>query len=181
MSAFHPPSASVPAAIVVMGVSGSGKTTLASLLARRLDGEFIEGDALHTAGSVAKMAEGRPLDDEDRWPWLDRIGSSLQRATAAGGKAVVACSALKSSYRARLQGAVDVPVFFILLEAPLAELARRLESRRGHFMPASLLRSQLATLERPQGGERALLLDAALPPAQLCEASYRWLAAQVRQ
>jgi gluconokinase len=181
MSGFHPPCPSVPAAIVVMGVSGSGKSTLASRLAMRLDGEFIEGDALHAPASIAKMAAGQPLDDDDRWPWLDRIGSALQRAAVGGGKAVAACSALKSSYRARLQGAAGVPVFFILLEAPLAELARRLESRRGHFMPASLLDSQLATLERPQGSERALLLDAVQPPAQLCEASYRWLAAQVRQ
>lgn len=179
MTELHPSPPLASAAIVVMGLSGSGKSTLASLLATRLDAEFIEGDELHDPASIAKMAAGQPLDDADRWPWLDRVGSALHRATAAGGKAVAACSALKASYRARLQGAAGVPVYFILLEAPMEELLRRLAERRGHFMPASLLASQLATLELPQAGERALVLKAQAAPERLCEAACAGLATMI--
>jgi gluconokinase len=164
-----------PGAIIVMGVSGSGKSTLGELLATALACPFIEGDELHDARSVAKMRAGQPLDDEDRWPWLDRLGATLREATEANGMAVAACSALKHRYRERLSRAITAPTSFILLEADQAELARRLVNRSGHYMPASLLPSQLDALERPDDSERALILDASLPPPALCEASRAWL------
>ena len=154
-------------AIVVMGVSGSGKSTLAALLADRLGCPLIEGDEFHSAANVAKMAAGHPLDDADRWPWLDRVGQAVG-AAAQSGIAVAACSALKRRYRERLQAASDVPLLFVLLDTEADELARRLTQRAGHYMPASLLDSQLATLERPAPGERALTLDAARTPDALC-------------
>ncbi len=154
-------------AIVVMGVSGSGKSTLAALLADRLGCPLIEGDEFHSAANVAKMAAGHPLDDADRWPWLDRVGQAVG-AAAQRGIAVAACSALKRRYRERLQAASDVPLLFVLLDTEADELARRLTERAGHYMPASLLDSQLATLERPAPGERALTLDAARTPDALC-------------
>ncbi|HTQ37123.1 MAG TPA: gluconokinase [Steroidobacteraceae bacterium] len=164
-----------PAAVVVMGVSGSGKSTLAQRLALELDCPFIEGDALHDPASVAKMAAGVPLQDADRWPWLDRIGAALRECCEARGLAVAACSALRYAYRERLRRAIAAPAFFILLDAPHAELERRLRQRTGHFMPASLLDSQLATLERPSPGEHALALDAGQSPELLCRASREWL------
>ena len=164
-----------PGAIIVMGVSGSGKSTLGELLADALGCPFIEGDALHDPASIEKMRAGHPLGDEDRWPWLDRLGKALHDATAAHGVAVAACSALKFRYRERLTRAIAGPTSFILLETDRAELARRIGSRTGHYMPASLLESQLATLERPHEGEQALILDANLPPEILCRASRDWL------
>lgn len=162
-------------AAVVMGVSGSGKSTLGRLLAMRLACSFVEGDALHAPSSIAKMRAGQSLDDADRWPWLDRIGAALRAAVAADGAAVAACSALKFSYRERLRQALAAPLRFILLDAARDELARRLAGRPGHFMPASLLDSQLATLEQPRAGESVLVLDARLPPEALCEAGRDWL------
>jgi gluconokinase len=162
-------------AIVVMGVSGSGKSTLAALLAERLDCPLIEGDAFHSAANVAKMAAGHPLDDTDRWPWLDRVGQAVGAASAGAGIAVAACSALKHRYRERLQAASDVPLLFVLLDTRHDEIARRLEQRAGHYMPASLLDSQLATLERPGADERALTLDAAQTPDVLCAAVLAWI------
>lgn len=162
-------------AIVVMGVSGSGKSTLAAALADRLSCPLIEGDDFHSAANVAKMHAGHPLDDADRWPWLDRLGAAIGAASLGPGIAVAACSALKRSYRERLQAASDVPLAFALLDTRPDELARRLSSRSGHYMPASLLGSQLATLERPGIGERALTLDAAHTPAALCAEVLAWI------
>lgn len=165
-----------PGAIIVMGVSGSGKSTLGKLLAEALGCPFIEGDELHDPASIAKMRSGQPLGDEDRWPWLDRLGKALHDATAEHGLAVAACSALKFRYRERLTQAVAAPTSFIMLETDPAELKRRIDNRPGHYMPTSLLESQLAALERPHEGERALILDANLPPEALCRASRDWLA-----
>lgn len=158
-----------------MGVSGSGKSTLASALASRLGCPLIEGDDYHSTANVAKMHAGHALDDSDRWPWLDRLGAAIGAASAETGIAVAACSALKRSYRERLQAASDVPLAFALLDTRPDELARRLETRTGHYMPASLLGSQLATLERPGGGERALILDAARTPDVLCAQVLAWI------
>ncbi len=160
--------------IVVMGVSGSGKSTLAGELARRLGCPLIEGDDYHSAANVAKMEAGHALDDADRWPWLDRVGGAISDA-AQGGRAVAACSALRRVYRERLQAASEVPLAFVLLDTGTVELARRLEARAGHYMPASLLDSQLATLERPGADECALTLDAARPPEDLCVDVLAWL------
>jgi gluconokinase len=164
-----------PLAIIVMGVSGSGKSTLGALLSRMLGCSFFEGDAFHDAASVAKMSVGQPLSDDDRWPWLDRLGVAIGDGVASRGLAVGACSALKRSYRDRLGAAIGAPTRFVLLDNSREELLRRLNSRPDHYMPASLLDSQLAILERPQAHEPAVALDASVPPDQLCEAALAWL------
>ena len=126
-----------------MGVSGTGKSTTAALLAERLGRPMIEGDDLHPAANVAAMHAGRALTDADRAPWLRAIRDAM---TAAGGPTVVTCSALRRAYRDVLRTA-EGRVRFVHLVVPADELARRLAVRRGHFMPATLLTSQLATLE----------------------------------
>jgi len=158
-----------------MGVSGSGKSTLGALLAGKLDCPFLEGDHFHDARAVAKMSAGQPLDDDDRWPWLDRLGLAVGETLASRGRVVAACSALRRSYRERLRRAIGVPTRFVLLDAGHDELLRRLTLRSGHYMPASLLDSQLATLERPGADEAVFTLDAAAPPEQLCGAAQAWL------
>jgi len=145
--------------VVVMGVSGSGKTTVGAALADALGLRFVDGDALHPAANVAKMAAGIPLDDADRAPWLDAIGAVL-----ADGPVVVACSALKRAYRDRLRAAAP-GLQLVFLDGDRALLASRMAARPGHFMPTSLLDSQLATLERPDPDEHALTADIA-PPAE---------------
>jgi gluconokinase len=164
-----------------MGVSGSGKSTLGALLARRLGWPFLEGDAFHDAQAVAKMSAGQPLGDDDRWPWLDRLGLAAREAVISGGGVVAACSALKRSYRERLRRAIAAPTRFVLLDAGHAELLRRLGARSGHYMPASLLDSQLATLERPGPDEAVFTLDAAAPPERLCDLAQAWLEVDARQ
>jgi gluconokinase len=156
-------------AIIVMGVSGSGKSMLGRCLAEKLDSTFIEGDDLHTADAVAKMRASHPLDDADRWPWLDRVGAAVGAAVAREGMAVAACSALKRRYRERLAMAAGIPLLFVLLDAHRDLLSRRLADRPHHFMPTTLLDSQLATLERPDADEPVIVLDAARPPLALCE------------
>lgn len=131
-------------AIVVMGVAGSGKTSVGQALARRLALPFRDADEFHSPANVAKMAAGVALDDDDRWPWLDAIGKVV--ADAPGG-IVVTCSALKHAYRDRLRRAAGRKLVFVHLAGSPALLARRIGNRKGHFMPARLLDSQLATLE----------------------------------
>lgn len=133
-----------PLSIVVMGVSGSGKSTVGAQLAAELELEFIDGDALHPPEHVAKMAAGTPLDDDDRLPWLRLIGVELAGAPQPG--LVIACSALKKSYR-QLIGQIAPGTFFLHLDGPEHLLVARLGGRAGHFMPPALLASQLATLE----------------------------------
>jgi gluconokinase len=137
-------------AIVVMGVSGAGKTTVGKRLAERLGVEFIDGDDLHSAAARAKMAAGRALDDADRWPWLDRIAATLADPAAPRGR-VVACSALRRAYRDRLRAGVGTGLRFVYLEADPDLMRTRVAGRRGHYMPASLVDSQFATLEAPVG------------------------------
>ena len=131
--------------VVLMGVSGVGKTTIGRLLAERLGVPFIEGDDYHPPANVAKMARGVPLEDDDRWPWLDRLNGILRTQEHA----VLACSALKHAYRERLlDGVKDARL--VHLHGDKALIAGRLKSRRHRYMPASLLDSQLATLEPPR-------------------------------
>jgi gluconokinase len=130
-----------------MGVSGSGKTSAAQELARQLGWTFIEGDDLHPEANVAKMAAGIPLDDEDRWPWLQKVAELIGAHEAAGTSIVVTCSALKRRYRDLLRDG-HPSVWFAHVDVTRAVLAERLARRTGHFMPPSLLDSQLATLER---------------------------------
>ena len=140
---------SIPAttSIVVMGVSGSGKTSAAQELTRQLGWAFIEGDDLHPEANVAKMAQGVPLDDEDRWPWLRRIAEVIGEQETAGTSFLVTCSALKRSYRELLRDG-HPSVWFAHVDVSREVLTERLAQRKGHFMPPSLLDSQLATLER---------------------------------
>jgi gluconokinase len=162
-----------------MGVSGCGKSTVAQLLASELTCSFLEGDSLHSPASIAKMSAGQPLNDDDRWPWLDRISAALNTAVARDGTAVAACSALKHIYRERLRQQINVPTVFILLDGTYTELAQRLQQRlqqcTAHFMPSSLLNSQLATLEKPQANELALVLPVSQAPPALVAASLVWL------
>jgi len=167
---------SSPRAIIVMGVSGSGKSTLGAALAAKLDCSFLEGDAFHDPHSVAKMRGGQPLADCDRWPWLDRLGAAAKQAVASDGLTVVACSALKRSYREHLRDAIGAPCSFVLLDADHEILAGRVGNRPNHYMPKSLLVSQLATLERPAVDEPAMTLDAQAPVDELCELTLAWLA-----
>ncbi|GAA2164833.1 gluconate kinase (SKI family) [Humibacillus xanthopallidus] len=132
--------------VVVMGVSGSGKTTVATGLAAVMGWTFAEGDDFHSAANVEKMRSGVALTDDDRWPWLETIGAWISGKEAAGESAVVTCSALRRAYRDVLRR--DRPhVRFLHVEAPGAVIADRVEHRAGHYMPPSLLPSQLATLE----------------------------------
>lgn len=134
--------------IVLMGVSGAGKTTVGRLLARALGAEFAEGDAYHPPENIEKMRRSIPLEDADRWPWLHNLGAQIDRWLAAGKTVVLACSALKQSYRDIL--AKGRPgVRFVHLEGDKALIRLRLDGRRGHYMPAILLDSQFAALEPP--------------------------------
>lgn len=131
-----------------MGVSGSGKTTVGRLVAQRLGAAFLDADDFHPAANVAKMRAGTPLTDEDRAGWLDRLRAEIERARAGKRTLVLACSALRESYRERLRGA-DTDVVFAHLEGDRELIAARLAARSGHYMPASLLESQFAALEPP--------------------------------
>ena len=142
--------------VVVMGVSGAGKSTVGEALAQRLGVEFLDADEFHPPGNVAKMAAAIPLTDTDRWPWLDRLNRELVARQGAG--AVLACSALKASYRACLRrGIADLRL--VHLTGTIECIRERMRSRRHKFMPAALLESQFATLEPPIG---AIEVDAAL-------------------
>jgi gluconokinase len=153
------------AAIVIMGVAGSGKTSVGEAMGHRLGVSFRDADEFHPPANIAKMSAGIPLDDDDRWPWLDAIGAAIREAAPAG--IVVACSALKRVYRDRIAAAAGRPVRFVFLDGPVATLRRRIGGRRGHFMPASLLDSQLATLERPAGDEQAVTVSIEAPIDQV--------------
>ena len=156
----------IPFAIVVMGVSGSGKTTVGSLLAASLDWQFAEGDSFHPATNVAKMQQGIPLTDADRWPWLDAIAAWMEMRRAAGERCVVTCSALRRAYRECLaRGRSDV--CFVYLQADYDLVARRMTARKGHYMPVSLLRSQFETLEEPGPEENPLVFAIEAAPAEI--------------
>lgn len=149
--------------LVVMGVSGSGKSTVAKVLADQLGWELQEGDDLHPAANVAKMHAGIPLDDDDRRPWLELIAKWIAAHLDSGTPGIVTCSALKRSYRDILR---NDGVVFVLMAGTKEEIRERLEQRKGHFMPASLLDSQFDTLEPPEPDERAIVVDVKGTPEQ---------------
>ena len=150
--------------LVVMGVSGVGKSTVAAALASRLGSDFVEGDALHPARNVAKMQAGEPLDDADRAPWLDAVAAVL----AGSEHVVVTCSALRRAYRDRLRDAAP-SVLFVHVEAPSGLVEERLRERHGHFMRASMLASQLATLEPLRPDEGGVVVDGSRPLAEVVQ------------
>lgn len=144
-----------PPPVVVMGVSGSGKSTVGTALAQRLRVPFADADSLHPQTNIAKMTAGEPLDDEDRYPWLDNVGEWL---AAHGNGGVVSCSALKRSYRDRLR--THCPrAEFLYLHGSAELIARRIAARAGHFMPAALLQSQFDALEPLADDERGYTVD----------------------
>lgn len=149
---------------VIMGVSGSGKSLIGATLARELDIAFVEGDDLHPADNVKRMAAGMPLTDDDRHGWLIAIAARLREAKRAGTGLVVSCSALKQSYRDLLRSVGAADVRFVYLAGSRALLAERMAMRRGHFMPPALLESQLAILEEPSPDERAWVCDIRAAP-----------------
>jgi carbohydrate kinase (thermoresistant glucokinase family) len=156
--------------VVVMGVSGSGKTTIARGVAERLGWELVEGDTFHPPENVARMRAGTPLTDADRWPWLQAIAREIDAIRAGGRSALVACSALKRSYRAILIG--DRPdVALAYLQGSRALIGRRIAARKGHFMPAGLLDSQFAALEEPGPEERPIVLSVAPGPEEIVGAA----------
>jgi carbohydrate kinase (thermoresistant glucokinase family) len=152
----------VARSVVVMGVSGSGKSTIGQLLAKRTDGFFRDGDRLHPDANVRKMAAGIPLDDADRLPWLRTIGEHLQKGLVRGTDEIVACSALKRSYRDLIREYVP-DLFVVFLDGPPEVIRARLLARSHEYMPSSLLDSQLADLEPLEADERGCrvsILDA---------------------
>ncbi|MCR6501123.1 gluconokinase [Shinella sp. CPCC 101442] len=163
-------------AIVVMGVSGCGKTSVAEGLAAALPAAFIEGDSLHPAENVEKMSRGIPLDDADRWPWLDIIGDALSDALAENASIVISCSALKKIYRDRLRAAAGGKLAFVFLKGSRGLLLSRMTARRDHFMPASLLDSQLATLEDPSGEPGVITVDIDASIETIVDAAFEGLA-----
>ncbi|MEV8528629.1 MULTISPECIES: gluconokinase [unclassified Streptomyces] len=155
-----------PLTIVVMGVAGTGKTTIGPLVAALLGVPYAEGDDFHPAANVAKMSAGIPLDDADRWPWLDAIGAWAHGRAGRGG--VVSSSALKRSYRDRLRAAAPGLVF-LHLTGDRALIERRMAERRGHFMPAALLDSQFATLQPLGADEAGVAVDVSGTPEEIAE------------
>jgi len=155
-----------------MGVSGAGKSTVGGLVAGRLGLPFRDADEFHPPANVAKMSAGQPLTDADRWPWLGAIGAHLVAHRGQG--CVVTCSALKRAYRDRLRAAAP-ELRFVFLHGEVALVAARQAARQGHFMPASLVASQFATLEPPAPEEGAIHLDVDAPPEALAEAAIRAL------
>lgn len=148
-----------PRLIVVLGVCGCGKSTLGASLAKHLKKPFLDGDDFHPAENKEKMLQGTPLNDADRWPWLDALARSLAAQGREAGLAVAACSALRRVYRERLVAVAAEPILFVMLNGSSELIAQRLASRTGHFMPATMLQSQLAILEPPQADEQAITLD----------------------
>jgi gluconokinase len=163
-----------PVVLVIMGVSGSGKSTIAGLLAERLDWPFEEGDSLHPAANVQKMAAGIPLTDDDRWPWLAKVADWIDNRLDTGENGIVTCSALKRSYRNVLNRRGS-GVEFVYLAADRTELVERVSDRPAHFMPASLLDSQLETLEVPGQTEPAIQVDAGPDPQLIVDRIMREL------
>ena len=160
--------------IVVMGVSGSGKSTVAEGIATTMGWDFAEGDDLHPRANVEKMANGQPLTDEDRWPWLQLIGDWISEQVSRGESAVVACSALRRAYRDVLREGRPA-VRFCHVDADAEVIGKRMERRAGHYMPASLLASQLVTLEELGDDEPGVIVSNDGSPQEVLDRALRAL------
>jgi gluconokinase len=158
-------------AAVVMGVASCGKTSVGEALSAKLGAIFTEGDRLHPSANVEKMSAGIPLTDEDRLPWLTLVGQSL---SGQEGR-ITSCSALKRAYREHIIAKANRPVAFVFLDGSIALLEQRIAARKDHFMPPSLLASQLATLERPGSNEFAMSFDIARPVEEIVAEAGAWL------
>ncbi len=169
------PEVDAPARIVVMGVSACGKSSVATEIATVLGVRFVDADLLHPPANIAKMSGGSPLDDADRWPWLDVVGDEL----ASGPGAVVACSSLRRRYRDRLRSAAP-GVVFVHLDGAEELLAARAAARHGHFMPPGLLRSQLDTLEPLESDERGIVIDIDASVSAIARTALEWVDAHAR-
>jgi gluconokinase len=148
--------------VIIMGVSGCGKSSVGKGLSLLLGVPYRDGDDLHPAANVEKMRAGQPLTDSDRWPWLDRVAAVL----AHDAPVIVGCSALRRTYRDRLRAGAGGPVTFVHLTGPRELIAKRMSARSGHYMPLSLLDSQIAALE-PPGPNEALTIDIDQPLAAI--------------
>ncbi len=166
-------------ALVVMGVSGCGKSCVGESIAEKIGGYLIEGDQFHPAANIEKMSAGIPLTDEDRADWLTRLGEELASALETHDRPLLACSSLKRKYRDRLREAVP-GLGFVFLELTREEAAKRVGDRPGHFMPASLIDSQFATLEPPHGEHATLTLDATQSIDTLGQQAADWWRASAR-
>lgn len=158
--------------LVVMGVSGSGKSTVGGMIAGAMGWDLQEGDDLHPQANIEKMATGHPLNDDDRWPWLDKIALWITQHTDAGQPGIVTCSALKRSYRDILRGE---NVVFIHLAGSRDQIGQRLTARLDHYMPPSLLDSQISTLEPIDPDEQAIIIDVGGSPVEIVEEILRRL------
>jgi gluconokinase len=157
------------AAIVVMGVSGAGKSTVGKLVAARLDCPFRDADSFHPRANIEKMSRVEPLTDEDRWPWLRAIAAWIAEHRAAGTTCVVTCSALKRVYRDIVTNRQSGDVRLVYLKGDFDLIEARLKARKGHFMPAGLLRSQFDALEEPGAGEHAITVAIDATPEKIAE------------
>ncbi|MGW9024697.1 gluconokinase [Streptomyces sp. NPDC055722] len=157
---------STPHVVVVMGVAGTGKTTIGPLLAARLGVPYAEGDDFHPPANIAKMSAGIPLDDADRWPWLDAIGAWAHERAGFGG--VVSSSALKRAYRDRLRAAAP-GVVFVHLTGDRSLIEDRMAHRQGHFMPTALLDSQIATLQPLEPDEAGVAVSVSGSPEEITD------------
>ena len=152
--------------IVMMGICGSGKTTLGRLLAEKTGMQFVEGDDYHTPENVAKMRAGHPLTDEDRWPWLRRLGAAMGQWASENRDTVVSCSALRRDYRDLLRAAAPV-VRFVYLDGAVELVRDRMAHRAGHFMPVGLIDSQIAAREDPRGEPGVISVSIAETPDKI--------------
>jgi gluconokinase len=155
--------------IVVMGVAGSGKSTVGPLIAKALGGDYAEGDQFHPPANIAKMTSGQPLNDDDRMPWLEAMARAIRDWRAKDRPTILACSALKQRYRDILSSGSD-EVAFVFLKGSPDLIAGRIGSRKGHFMPSSLLDSQFRALEEPTP-DQAIVVDATQPPERIAAAA----------
>lgn len=149
-----------------MGVAGCGKTSIGMAVAKASGATYIDGDDLHPANNIAKMSSGQPLTDEDRWPWLSKVGEQLRDVS---GTMIIGCSALKRGYRDAITQAAQSPVLFIYLSGSPELIACRMQARSGHFMPPTLLKSQFETLEPPTEDEIALKIDINQPLEEIVQ------------